>query len=81
MKMQVSTDGGVTWVDADNVRVTYDEVDVPGEDSQGQVLFNFTEEGLITDIWVSREEHLDHNIATSSVMLADLVSDMVEEDS
>ncbi len=77
--MQVSLDGGQTFVDApQGVVVLYPKVDVPGEDERGQVNFSFTEEGLITDVWVSREEHLDHNIGTSSQMLDDIVGDLVD---
>ena len=80
MKMRISTDGGFTWTDApDGVQVTLDPIDVPGEDGPGLLNFNFTSEGRITDIYVSREYDLDHNLATASVLYADLMSDLIEE--
>jgi hypothetical protein len=71
--MIVSLDGGVTWREApQGVRVTYNNIDVPGEDEQGLVCFNFTEEGQITDVWVDRED-AEHNIGTSSEMIGEIV--------
>jgi hypothetical protein len=78
--MLVSLDGGSTYQTAPNgVRIIYDKVDVIGEDEPGQVHINANSEGIITDVWVSREEHLDHNIGTSSNTLEGIVSDLVEE--
>lgn len=78
--MLVSLDGGATYRTAPNgVRIIYDKVDVIGEDEPGQVHINANSEGIITDVWVSREEHLDHNIGTSSNTLEGIVSDLVEE--
>ena len=83
MTPEISLDGGATWKPApEGVRVRFDDVDVPGEEERpSQLLFNFTHEGLITDLWVSRQEELDHNLATSSVTFDELVFRMVEEDS
>lgn len=76
----VSLDGGSTYRTAPNgVRIIYDKVDVVGEDEPGQVHINATSEGIVTDVWVSREEHLDHNIGTSSNTLEGIVSDLVED--
>ena len=73
--MLVSVDGGVTFQPASQgVRIIYKDVFAPAEDEPGEFHINATPEGLIADLWVSREEHLDHNLATSSELLDDLVS-------
>lgn len=78
--VKVSMDGGLTYQPAPNgVRIIYERVSVPGEDGLGEVHLNATSEGLITDVWVTREEHLDHNIGTASQMLDDIVGDLVAE--
>lgn len=80
--MKVSLDGGVTFVEATNgVRIIYEAVDVPGEDELGEVHVNATSEGLIVDVWVSREESLGHNIGTSSELIGDIAYRLVEADS
>lgn len=80
MKMLVSLDGGVTYQDVrDGVRVLYEDVLIPGEDEQGQLLLNCTEEGLIQDVWVTRDD-ADHNIGTSSATVDELVDRLVEDD-
>lgn len=67
MKTKYSIDGGLTWLDAPSgIRVSFEDIDVPGEDAPGQLDFNFTHEGVITDVWVSRDAHLDHNLSTRS---------------
>lgn len=79
--LKFSPDGGVTWLGAPHgLLVNIEGALIPGEDERGLVSLNFTSEGLIKDIWVSREEDLDHNIATSSVLYEDLVSAMIEAD-
>lgn len=78
-QMSVSLDGGETWAEAKNgVRVIYHEADIPGEDDPGEFHVNLTSEGIIQDAWVTREDHLDHNIATSSILLVDALSNMLE---
>jgi hypothetical protein len=80
--MKVSLDGGETFVEAPNgVRVVYENVDVPGEDESGEVHVNLTHEGIITDVWVSRVESLDHNIGTSSSTVDEIVERLVDEGS
>lgn len=54
--MKISTDGGKTWVDVDQLRVAVgvdrdDELD-EDEGDEAELHFNFTEEGLIIDTWV-----------------------------
>lgn len=76
--MEVSLDGGMTWHPAPSgVRIVYRNVMIDGEDGRGEVHFNATHEGLITDIWTTRDEPLDHNIGTDSFMLDDIVSRLV----
>lgn len=79
--MKVSIDGGDVFLPApDGVRVIYDGVAIPGEDGMGQAHVNLTGEGLILDVWTTREAPLDHNIATSSRTIEEVVSEMVEAD-
>ena len=80
--MLVSVDGGATFKEAkEGVRVIWKEVFVDGEDEFGELHLNATHEGIITDVWVSRESSLDHNIGTASREVVDLVSSMVEDNS
>lgn len=80
--MAVSLDGGVTYQPAPvGVRIVYKGVMIDGEDGRGELHVNATHEGLITDIWATREEPLDHNIGTESVLIEDLVSRLVEDNS
>lgn len=82
MGINFSIDGGVTFQEApEGVRIIYDDVMVPGEDGKGELHLNLTHEGLITDVWATRDAPLDHNIATSSEMFDDMVSRLVEESS
>jgi len=78
--IQVSLDGGKTYDPApEGVRVSYPRVMVDGEDENGELSFNFTEEGLITDLWVSREDYLDHNLGTESQTIEDIQHRMVDQ--
>lgn len=80
IQMLVSLDGGQTFVPVtDGVRICYKNVNVPGEDEAGELHLNATTEGLISDLWVSREEHLDHNLGTSSEMVDDLIERLVDD--
>lgn len=76
----VSLDGGKTFMPAPNgIRIIYKGVFVPGEDEPGELHLNATTEGLISDLWVTREEHLDHNLGTSAQMVDDLVERLVDD--
>lgn len=78
-KIKVSLDGGTTFLEApEGVRVIYENVPIPGEDGSGELHLNFTHEGVISDLWTTRDEPLDHNIGTRSQELVDLVSALVE---
>jgi len=78
--IKVSLDGGVTFHEAkEGVRIVYEDVMIPGEDGTGEFHLNATHEGLISDLWTTRDEPLDHNIGTSAQMLDDLVSELVDD--
>ena len=78
--MLVSLDGGQTFVPVtDGVRIIYKNVAVPGEDEPGELHLNATSEGLISDLWVSRDDLLDHNLGTSAQMVDDLVERLVDD--
>ncbi len=80
--IQVSLDGGVTFAPApEGVRVIYNDVMIPGEDGRGELHLNATTEGLIADVWTTRESSLDHNIGTSATPLEDMVHELVEANS
>lgn len=81
-KMKVSLDGGLSFVDAaQGVRVVYEGIDVPGEDGKGELHVTLSREGFVRDVWVTREEPLDHNMGTDSQTVEEAVSAMVEEGS
>lgn len=78
--ISVSLDNGVTWLDCpDGLRVNLEKQNIDGEVTDGDLVFNFTHEGLITDIWVLNEAEIEVNVATSSVLYSELISQMVEE--
>lgn len=77
--ISVSLDGGITFIPAtEGVRVAYANLPVAGEDEAGELHLNFSQEGIVQDLWVTRDEPLDHNIGTASQMIGDLVSELVE---
>jgi hypothetical protein len=78
--IKVSLDGGATYQDAPSgVRIVYQDMPIPGEDANGELHVNATEEGLIMDVWATRDEPLDHNIGTSSEMAAEIIGRLVED--
>lgn len=78
--MKVSLDGGRTFEPVTgDVRVLYSNVMVDGEDEEGQMDVVLTREGIIADLWVSREGSFDHNLGTSSQTLDELQGEMVSE--
>lgn len=48
------------------VEVRYDEVFITGEDNTGDVVFVFTSEGLIIDVWATDVDGNSTNAGTSS---------------
>lgn len=78
--MKVSLDGGVTFQDVhEGVRIVVDGVAVPDGYGDGQLHMNVTAEGLICDVWTTRNEELDHNLGTRSEEFADIVAGMFEQ--
>ncbi|MEQ6436238.1 hypothetical protein V8Z74_14585 [Comamonas sp. w2-DMI] len=78
--MLVSLDGGKTYFPASNgVRIIYKDVPVPGEDEPAELHLNASSEGVITDLWLSRKEHLDHNLGTSSAMVDDMIEQLIDD--
>lgn len=78
-QIEVSLDGGETYDPApQGVRITYKDVIVDSEDEDGELDFNFTHEGMVTDLWVSREDPMDHNLATDSEMIEDIQHRLVK---
>lgn len=76
--MKVSLDGGLTWQESDEVRVSYD-VDIPNGNMscpiEGELLVNCTHEGLIMDVnW------FDANGATSSETAQEIVDRLTNEE-
>jgi len=79
MKIKYSTDGGKTYLEApEGIRIVYERVDIPGEDGRGELQVNLSHENIVTDVWTTREEPLDHNIGTSVEPISDLVARLVE---
>lgn len=78
-KLLVSLDGGESYSPVkDEVRVIYPKMWIDGEDEPGELHINLSPYSIVSDVWVSREEHLDHNIGTKGVMPSELVSEMIE---
>jgi hypothetical protein len=48
--MKISTDGGTTWINVEQVKVLKAIDHSDGLDAE--IVFKFTDEGLITDVWV-----------------------------
>ena len=79
MEMQVSLDDGKTWtVVKSNVRVAYNDIFIPGEDENGSLYINLSVGGILTDVWVTRRSHGDHNIGTKCQLVDDIVDELVE---
>lgn len=76
MKMQVSLDGGSTYVDAPNgVYVTYDDVLIDDENEDGLLEVKLTNEGIIMDVYSPSEL-----VGTSSEDLASIIDNLVDDD-
>lgn len=74
----VSLDGGQTYQPAPSgVRLIYRDVEVDDENGPTELHLNATHEGLISDLFTSRDEHLDHNIGTDSQLVSDIVGRLV----
>jgi len=80
--ISITFNDGKTWIPCpDGVRVNIENQWIDGEERQGELVFNFTHEGVITDIWVQTEADCDSNVGTSSEMYSDIISRLVEDNS
>ena len=89
----MSLDGGKTWTTAkQGIRVLVSPLPVfsgcPGEDNEnGALVFNFTSEGLITDVWtefIVVDDPLqtkEENPGTASETYTEIVEKLVEANS
>ncbi len=79
--MKVSLDGGITFIEATNgVRIIYEEVDIGDNELSRDLHINLTDEGVIMDVWVTRDIHLDTNIATSCQTTEEIVESLTHKD-
>ncbi len=77
----ISLDGGETYNPVtEDVRVVYAGLDLPGEDQPGELHINLTPEGVVIDLWATRDAPLDHNLATRSQTLLELAEELIETD-
>ena len=77
--MKVSFDNGETFIDAPQGILVIQELEqIPGEDGSGELHIHLTDEGIITDVWCSREEPLDHNLGTMSQTYNELAEQLIE---
>lgn len=75
--MQISLDGGETWIDApEGVRVSYDVIvmDEDGTDIESELLVTCTDEGIISDVF-----SLLDCIATESETAQEIVDRLVTD--
>jgi len=80
MKKQFSLDGGHSWQDFDQLRIYCEIEHFPGEDEEGggDLCFNFTQEGLIIDLWEDDERLGSVNPGTSSETYDEIVERLIE---
>jgi hypothetical protein len=67
-RIQVSLDGGVTFIDAPSGVIVHHQgvpVVIDGEDGEGEIHISHTSEGVITDAWGTRADPLDTHPAPS----------------
>lgn len=79
--MLISLDGGQTYQPApEGVRIMLDarEMTDNGEDFSGVLAFNFTDEGVIYDIWKSVSHVLSESVATQSQTYEELIDKLLE---
>ena len=50
--MKVSLDDGKTWLEVESVRVSQNIPDPTENELEVNLNFNFTHEGLISDVWI-----------------------------
>ena len=77
-RVLVSLDGGATFQSAEQgVRIVFRDLEVEGEERPGELHLNVTEEGVISDLWVTRDAPLDCNRATASETTEEIVDRML----
>ncbi len=83
MGLKFSIDNGETWQDVPNgIRVSMDDQLIPGEDSTGELTFNFTDEGLICDVWLDDDGGSgSENPGTSSETYGEIIERLIEDNS
>lgn len=79
VKRKVLIDG--VEVKAERVEIIYENLEIPGEDSPGNLHINATEEGLILDVWNTNNEGVETNSGTSSETAQEIVERLCEENS
>lgn len=84
--MFVSLDGGESFHEVNQgVRVSINTDELPGEDSMGELYFNFTDEGLIIDLWtqdrIESGSHADENLGTEWATYEDIIKRLIEGNS
>lgn len=71
--MNISIDGGITYVQANDVRIAFEEVPLPGEDEAGELHLSITEDGVVMDVWLDEE-----NPGTSSETVGEIAARLCE---
>jgi hypothetical protein len=68
-------------VPADRVEIIYSLLEIPGEDSPGDLHVNLTHEGIILDVWNTNNAGTETNSGTSSETAQEIVERICEENS
>lgn len=64
------------------MEITYENIYIPGQDSQGKIHFNFTEENLAIDVWGPNNENgEDENLGSKTETIEDIIEKLCEENS
>ena len=81
--IQVSIDGGITFIDAPSGVIVHHKaipLVVDGEDGHGEIHITHSTEGVITDVWGTRADPLDTHLGTESRDHDSIVDDLTDED-
>ncbi len=68
-----------TVLKPESATIVWENLDVPGENLGGKLHIKVNPDGIVRDVWVSRESGLDHNIGGDWATVYDLVHTLVEE--
>lgn len=79
-RLYFSQDDGKTWTECpQGLRVLVEDADMPGDnDTPADLSFNFTEEGLISDVLNGRKTEV---LGTDSEMYGEVIDRLMEHDS